>query len=311
MTFEPRIAVLLPAYNEAATIAPVVEAFRRALPGAKVYVFDNNSSDETADRARCAGAVVRTVTFQGKGNVVRRMFADIDADAYVMADGDGTYEASEAPAMVEQLIDDGLDMLVGAREHQDDAAYRPGHVFGNRLLTRAVTVIFGRTIKDMLSGYRVFSRRYAKSFPAHSHGFEIETELTVYALRMRLPVAEVPTAYHARPEGSESKLNTWADGVRISWKILSLFKSERPLLFFMLCAAVSACASIVLAAPLAETFMETGLVPRFPTAILCAALMLLAAIFMVCGLILDAVTKARDEAKRTTYMAIPALGQDA
>lgn len=314
MTSEPKIAVLLPAYNEAATIAAVVRDFQKALPHACVYVFDNNSSDATAAEASRAGAVVHTVAIQGKGNVVRRMFADIDADAYVMADGDGTYEVTEAPAMVNRLFTEGLDMVVGARQHLDEAAYRPGHVWGNRLLTSAVTLIFGRSIRDMLSGYRVFSKRYAKSFPAHSHGFEIETELTVYALRMRLPVAEVPSFYHARPEGSQSKLNTWRDGLKISWRILSLFKSERPLLFFSLCAATSALIALVLAIPLVTTFMRTGLVPRFPTAILCASLMLLAAIFMVCGLILDAVTKARDESKRTTYLAISApkksMGRD-
>jgi len=311
MTSAGRVAVLIPAYNEAATIAAVIHGFRTALPGATVYVFDNNSNDATIAEAEAAGAIVRSVAFQGKGNVVRRMFADVDADVYVMADGDGTYEPTDAPAMVTMLLARGVDMVVGAREHQDAAAYRPGHVLGNRLLTQAVTMIFGQAITDMLSGYRVFSRRYAKTFPAHSRGFEIETELTVFALRMRLPVLEVPTRYHPRPEGSQSKLNTWGDGMKISWKILSLFKSERPLLFFMLCAGLSALTSFVLAAPLVQTYMTTGLVPRFPTAILCAALMILASIFMACGLILDSVTKGRDEAKRTTYIAFPAPGQHA
>jgi glycosyltransferase involved in cell wall biosynthesis len=311
MTSAGKVAVLIPAYNEAATIAAVVSGFCKALPDATVYVFDNNSNDATVAEAEAAGACVRTVAFQGKGNVVRRMFADVDADVYVMADGDGTYEPTQAPVMIAKLLAEGLDMVVGVREHQDSAAYRPGHVLGNRLLTQAVTMIFGRSIKDMLSGYRVFSRRYAKTFPAHSRGFEIETELTVFALRMRLPVVEMPTRYHARPEGSESKLNTWGDGMKISWKILSLFKSERPMLFFMLCAGLSALASVALAAPLVHTYVQTGLVPRFPTAILCAALMILAAIFMACGLILDSVTKGRDEAKRTTYMAIAAPGQNA
>ena len=301
-----RIAVLVPCRNEAATVAAVVDGFRASLPHARCHVFDNRSDDGTAGIARAAGAAVHAVALPGKGNVVRRAFADIDADVYVMVDGDATYDAAAAPVLVKRLLDEGLDMVVGARVDQDPAAYRAGHRFGNRLLTRCVGLLFGDSFDDMLSGYRVFSRRYVKSFPAHAVGFEIETELAVHALQLRMPVAELPTAYGARPEGSTSKLNTYRDGARILATIARLFKAERPLLFFSLGAGASLLLSLLLAAPLFVTYFETGLVPRFPTAILCSALVLLSAVLLACGLILDTVTRGRIEAKQLAYLATPA-----
>ncbi|MCW4453543.1 glycosyltransferase family 2 protein [Flavobacterium sp. MXW15] len=302
-----RIAVLVPCYNEAATIAKVVGDFAAQLPQAEIVVLDNNSSDGTARLAREAGARVREVSLQGKGNVVRRGFADVEADVYVLVDGDDTYEAAAAPRLVRRLLDDGLDMVVGARRDREKAAYRPGHRFGNVLLTRCAGLLFGRSFDDMLSGYRVFSRRYAKSFAAHARGFEIETELAVHALQLRMPVAEVETAYGVRPDGSESKLSTWRDGWRILRTIAKLFKSERPLLFFSIGCIASVALSLALAVPLLLTYLETGLVPRFPTAILCAALMLVGLLLLACGLILDTVTRGRIEAKHMAYLAVPAL----
>ncbi|MBV7538310.1 glycosyltransferase [Duganella sp. sic0402] len=300
-----RIAILVPCYNEALTIAAIVRDFQVCLPQAQVYVFDNNSTDGTADVARAAGAIVRNVPAQGKGSVVRRMFADIEADAYVMVDGDDTYDASVAPQLVERMLDEGLDMVVGNRVSTEQAAYRPGHRFGNAMLTGCVSFIFGRTFTDILSGYRVFSRRYVKSFAAHSAGFEIETELTVHSLALRMPVAEVATVYKSRPEGSVSKLNTYRDGFRILGTIFRLFKSERPLAFFTIFAALSAMLSVILAEPVVATYLQTGLVPRLPTAVLCASLMLFGVILLVCGIVLDAVTKGRIEQKRFTYLAHP------
>lgn len=300
-----RVAILVPCYNEALTIAAIVRDFNAYLPQAQVYVFDNNSTDGTADIARAAGAVVRNVPAQGKGSVVRRMFADIEADAYVMVDGDDTYDASVAPQLVERLLREGLDMVVGNRVSTEQAAYRPGHRFGNAMLTGFVSFIFGRTFTDILSGYRVFSRRYVKSFAAHSAGFEIETELTVHSLELRMPVAEVATVYKSRPEGSVSKLNTYRDGFRILGTIFRLFKSERPLTFFSILALLSALLSLVLVEPIVATYLETGLVPRLPTATLCASLMLFGVILLVCGIILDAVTKGRIEQKRFAYLAQP------
>jgi glycosyltransferase involved in cell wall biosynthesis len=297
-----RIAVLVPCYNEATTIGSVVRDFQQALPSATIYVFDNNSSDGTANIAREAGAVVRAVSDQGKGNVIRRMFADVDADVYVMVDGDGTYDAKAATQLVQTLLSGALDMVVGTRVSDEREAYRPGHRFGNRLLTHCVATLFGKTFTDMLSGYRAFSRRFVKSFPAHAAGFEIETELTVHALELRMPVAEVATTYGARPEGSESKLNTWSDGFRILFMIARLFKTERPLLFFSLGFFVCALLSVVLAVPVIDEYLRTGLVPRFPTAILCAALMLFGAILLTCGIVLDTVTRGRAEAKRFAYL---------
>jgi glycosyltransferase involved in cell wall biosynthesis len=301
-----RIAILVPCYNEASTIAAIVRDFRACLPQARVYVFDNNSSDDTAAIARAAGAVVRLVPAQGKGSVVRRMFADIEADAYVMVDGDDTYDAAAAPRMVERLLAEGLDMLVGSRVAAQQEAYRFGHRFGNGLLTGTVAALFGRTFGDILSGYRVFSRRYVKSFAAHSTGFEIETELTVHALALRMPVAEVETVYKARPAGSFSKLNTYRDGFRILGTIVRLFKSERPLAFYSFGFAACALLSGALALPLLRTWLATGLVPRLPTAVLCTAIMLFGVVLLACGIILDAVTKGRIEQKRFAYLAVPA-----
>ena len=301
-----RIALLVPCHNEAATVAAVVGAFAASLPQAQCHVFDNLSTDATAAIARAAGARVHAVGLRGKGNVVRRAFADIEADVYVMVDGDATYDAGAAPALVRRLLDDGLDMVVGARVDRERAAYRPGHRFGNRLLTRCAALLFGDSFDDMLSGYRVFSRRYVKSFPAHATGFEIETELAVHALQLRMPVAEMPTAYGVRPEGSASKLNTWGDGARILATIVRLFKTERPFLFFSLLCGASVLLALVLAVPLLATYMQTGLVPRLPTAILCSALVLLAGLAQTCGLVLDTVTRGRMEAKRMAYLAIPA-----
>lgn len=303
------VAVLVPCYNEAKTIGKVVRDFKRALPKAEILVFDNRSTDATAAEALAAGASVRKVSQRGKGNVVRRMFADVDAGVYLMVDGDGTYDANAAGELVQTLVEGGLDMVVGSRVDEHPDAYRPGHRIGNVLLTRTVAFLFGDTFTDMLSGYRVFSRRYAKSFPVAATGFEIETELTVHALQLHMPVAELPTRYGSRPEGSTSKLSTWRDGWRILFTIGRLFKNERPLMFFSLGFAASSLAAIVLAIPLFDEYLRTGLVPRFPTAILCTGLMLLGMILLACGLILDTVTRGRIEAKRLAYLAIPGPGR--
>jgi glycosyltransferase involved in cell wall biosynthesis len=303
------VAVLIPCYNEARTIGAVVRDFRRALPKAEILVFDNCSTDGTAAEALAAGAAVRKVGQRGKGNVVRRMFADVEAEVYLMVDGDGTYDAAAAGALVQRLTADRLDMVVGSRVSGEADAYRPGHRIGNAMLTRAVALLFGDTFSDMLSGYRVFSRRYAKSFPAAATGFEIETELTVHALQLHMPAAEMPTRYGSRPEGSVSKLSTWRDGWRILYTIGRLFKNERPLVFFSLGFAACGLLSIVLAIPLFDEYLRTGLVPRFPTAILCTGLMLLGMILLACGLILDTVTRGRIEAKRLAYLAIPGPGR--
>jgi glycosyltransferase involved in cell wall biosynthesis len=299
------VAVLIPCYNEARTIGAVVRDFRRALPKAEILVFDNCSTDGTAAEALAAGAAVRKVSQRGKGNVVRRMFADVEAEVYLMVDGDGTYDAAAAGVLVQRLQADGLDMVVGTRVDEHPDAYRRGHRIGNVMLTRAVALLFGDTFSDMLSGYRAFSRRYAKSFPAAATGFEIETELTVHALQLHMPAAEMPTRYGSRPEGSVSKLSTWRDGWRILYTIGRLFKNERPLMFFSLGFAACSLLSVVLAIPLFDEYLRTGLVPRFPTAILCTGLMLLGMILLACGLILDTVTRGRIEAKRLAYLAIP------
>ncbi len=304
-----RIAVLLPCYNEEAAIAQTEKDFRAALPGATVYVYDNNSTDRTAEVAAVAGAVVRAERMQGKGNVVRRMFADVEADVYVMADGDATYEASAAPALVKLLVEDKLDMVVGARKSEVDAAYRRGHVLGNRLLTGMLARLFGRSFSDILSGYRFFSRRFVKSFPVLSAGFEIETEISVHALELKMPVAERITAYAARPEGSESKLSTYSDGWRILSTIIKLFRIERPLTFFGVIAAALALVSVILAVPLFVTYLDTGLVPRLPTAILVTGLMILAALGVMTGLILDTVVRGRLEVRRLAYLSFPAPGE--
>jgi glycosyltransferase involved in cell wall biosynthesis len=303
----PRIAVVLPCYNEEQAIPQTIAGFRAALPQAEIYVYDNNSSDRTSEVAAAAGAVVRFETLRGKGNVVRRMFADVEADFYVMADGDATYDASAAPRMVERAYRERLDMVVGCRKSDELAAYRSGHRFGNRLLTSILSYFFGRSFSDILSGYRVFSRRFAKSFPAFAAGFEIETEISVHALRMRMPVGEVDTPYFARPEGSSSKLSTYRDGLIILSTILNLVRLERPLFFFGVIGGVLALASVLLAIPLFITYLETGLVPRFPTAILSATLMLLAFLVAFTGLILDTVVRGRREALRMHYLSMPFL----
>ena len=298
------IAVLIPCYNEEAAITSVINDFRNALPTASIYVYDNNSSDRTIEVAREAGAIVRTEPLQGKGNVVRRMFADIEADVFVMVDGDNTYDASAAPMLVQKLLDENLDLVNARRVHEETEAYRPGHQFGNVILTSLVAAIFGRRFVDMLSGYKVFSRRFTKSFPSLSSGFEIESELTVHALELRMPVAEVATSYGARPAGSESKLSTFADGYKILKMIATMIKEERPLQFFASLFFVFVVSSIVLGIPLIRTFLETGLVPRYPTAILVTGMMLLGFLFLACGLILDTVTRGRQELKRLQYLNV-------
>jgi len=308
MTALPRIAVLIPCYNEEVAIPRVVAAFRAALPGATLYVYDNNSRDGTREKAREAGAVVRTEALQGKGHVVRRMFADIEADIYLLVDGDDTYDAEAAPAMVQLLLDEQLDMVTGARVTDATAAYRPGHRFGNQVLTGMVRLVFGNRISDMLSGYRVFSRRFVKTFPALAAGFETETEFTVHALALHMPLGEVPTRYRERPPGSVSKLNTWADGFRILNAIGLLVRRERPLPFFSLLAGLLLLSGIGLAVPLVQTWLATGLVPRLPTAVLSTGLVLLSFLALACGLILDTVTHGRMEAKRIAYLGIPGPG---
>lgn len=305
---QPKVAVLVPCHNEEVAIAGVVAGFRAALPDATVYVYDNNSTDGTREAAAAAGAVVREEPLQGKGNVVRRMFADVEADAYVLVDGDGTYDAADAPAMLRALLDDRLDMVTGVRVTDAQAAYRPGHRLGNQLLTGVVRRVFGNRVTDMLSGYRCFSRRFVKSFPALARGFETETEFTVHALELRMPIGEIRTAYAERPPGSASKLRTYHDGFRILRMILALVQRERPRLFFGVAALILALASAVFFAPVLETFLETGLVPRLPTLIASAMLMMLAFLALACGLILDTVTRGRVEAKRIAYLAQPAPG---
>ncbi len=305
---QPRIAVLLPCYNEEAAIARTVISFRAALPDAIIYVYDNNSSDRTAEVAAAAGAIVRAEKMQGKGHVVRRMFADVEADIYVMADGDATYDAAAAPALVAKLLDERLDMVVGARQSEVEEAYRRGHRLGNRLFTGLLARLFGRSFTDIFSGYRVFSRRFVKSFPALSAGFETETEISVHALELVMPVGEVVTAYGARPEGSVSKLSTYRDGWRIAKTIIHLFRLERPVLFYGWIAVLLGLAAIVLAVPLAITYAQTGLVPRFPTAILATGLTLLAALSFFTGLILDTVVRGRREVRRLHYLALPGPG---
>jgi len=302
-----RIAVLVPCYNEEAAVATVIADIRKALPSAEIYVYDNNSRDRTAAVAREAGAIVRSERRQGKGHVVRRMFADVEADIYVLVDGDATYDAASAPRMIDRLLDDHLDMVVGLRVDQVQAAYRLGHRTGNRMLTGFLASTFGHTFKDILSGYRVFSRRFVKSFPVLSGGFEIETELAVYALELSLPVAEIETPYYARPEGSFSKLNTWRDGFRIFGTMLKLYRSERPLRFFTVIGAVLALASVILAIPIVITFIETGLVPRLPTAVLSMGLMIMALLSVSSGLVLDTVTRGRREMKMLAYLSQPTL----
>jgi glycosyltransferase involved in cell wall biosynthesis len=298
-----RVAVLIPCYNEAVTIGKVVADFRAALPDAAIYVFDNNSHDGTIEAAHRAGALVRHEMLQGKGHVVRRMFADIDADAYVLVDGDDTYEAAAAPAMLQLLVDEQLDMVTGSRAVEEQAAFRPGHRFGNQILTGIVRLLFGNRTSDMLSGYRVFSCRFVKSFPALVGGFETETEFTVHALALQMPVGEVKTAYRGRPMGSKSKLSTWSDGVRILRTILLLVKEERPFLLFSTIGAILMLAGLVLGLPVVVEFWSTGLVPRLPTAVLASGLEMLAFLSFTSGVILDSVARGRREFKRLAYLA--------
>lgn len=307
----PIIAVLVPCYNEQATIGEVVRDFRAALSDAAIFVYDNNSTDRTVQEAAAAGAIVRTEPLRGKGNVVRRMFADIEADVFVLVDGDGTYDARSAPRLVQQLLSDSLDMVSAARIASSERAYRRGHQLGNRMLTGIVAGIFGSRLTDMLSGYRVFSRRFVKSFPALARGFEIETELTIHALLLRLPIAEIPTPYRERPSESPSKLRTYHDGARILHVIVTLIKQEKPLRFFGGVAVALAGLSIALAFPVLEIYWQTGLVPRLPTAVLSMGIMLLAFLSMACGLILETVTRGRIEAKRLRYLSIPIRFSDA
>jgi len=305
-----QVAVLVPCYNEERAIAKVVADFRAALPDAAIYVYDNNSTDGTVEVARGAGAVVRRETYQGKGHVVRRMFNDVEADVYVLVDGDATYDAPSAAVMIAKLIEERLDMVVAARIDQETAAYRRGHRTGNRLLTGFVAHMFGRSFTDILSGYRVFSRRFVKSFPILSGGFEIETELTVHALELELPVGELATPYYSRPIGSASKLSTYSDGFRILWTVLKLYRAERPLSLFGAFGVALAIMSIGLAIPIVITYVQEGLVPRLPTAILSTGLMLLGFLSIACGLILDTVTRGRREIKLLAYLALRAPGEE-
>ena len=303
---QPRIAVLLPCYNEEATLAATVAGFREALPDAAINVNDNNSGDRTREIAAKSGAIVRSERQQGKGHVVRRMFADVEADVYVMADGDLTYDPASAPEMASLLLADQLDMVVGTRRHAAAAAYRGGHVLGNRLFTGLLAGLFGRSFNDIFSGYRVFSRRFVKSFPVLSSGFEIETEMSVHALELRMPVGEVETRYLARPEGSESKLSTYGDGWRILKTIATLYRVERPTLFYGGIGALLLLAALILSIPLVTTYLETGLVPRVPTAILVTGMSIVAVLCFFAGLILDTVTRGRRETRRLAYLSLEA-----
>lgn len=301
------IAVLVPCLNEQEAIGAVVAGFRAVLPGARVIVYDNGSTDRTVELALAASAEVRREPRRGKGNVVRRMFADVEADVYVLVDGDGTYSAATAPLMIDRLLEEGLDLVTGVRAETGSGSYRPGHRFGNRLLTGLVARVFGRQCSDMLSGYRVMSRRFVKSFPALSAGFEVETELTVHALELRMPIGECPTSYGARAEGSNSKLRTYGDGLRILRTIANLVRDERPLEFFTAIFATLAVLSVALGWPVVLEFLATGLVLRFPTALLSLGLMLLAFLSLACGLILDTVTRGRRELRRLAYLQVPAV----
>jgi glycosyltransferase involved in cell wall biosynthesis len=305
MDYKARIAVLVPCYNEEATIAAVVRDFHAALPSAEIYVYDNNSKDATMARAREAGAIVRSELNQGKGSVVRRMFADVEADIYVLVDGDDTYEAGAAPMLLRALVENGMDVVSGKRVAVAKEAYRTGHLLGNRMLTGLTSTMFRVHIGDLLTGYRVLSRRFVKSFPFTAEGFGIETELTVHAVRLLMPMTEIDTRYKERPVGSVSKLNTWRDGFRILFTIVALVREERPLIFFTGLFVLLALFSLVIGTPVVLEYFRTGLVPRMPTAVLATGLMLLAFLSLASGLILDTVTRGRWELKRVAYLAIP------
>jgi glycosyltransferase involved in cell wall biosynthesis len=307
---KPQVAVLIPCYNEGSTVAHVVESFQNALPEARIYVYDNNSSDATKACATAAGAIVRSELQQGKGAVVRRMFRDVEADFYIIVDGDQTYDASISPHMLAMAIDERLDLVNCVRQATENEAFRAGHRLGNRMLTGAVRMIFGDRVQDMLSGYKVFSRRYVKSFPAYSIGFGIETELSVHALEMQMPVGHLSGYYGGRPDGSVSKLSTYKDGMRILLLIIQLFKHERPMTFFGTIAAALAILSLILGFPLLDEYVKTGLVPRFPTAILATGIMLLSSLSFITGLILDTVTRGRREMKALAYLSYPFFESD-
>lgn len=298
------IAILLPCHNEGPAIHDVVRGFQQVFPGATVYVYDNNSTDNTIEEAKRAGAVVRSEKRQGKGHVIRRMFADVEADIYVMADGDGTYDPEAAPEMARRLADEQLDMVVGARQPvEGQATYRKGHKFGNRLLTTTVRMIFGQGFRDMLSGYRVFSRRFVKSFPALSTGFQIETEITIHALSLTLPCTEVETRYFERAVGTESKLSTYRDGILILSFIMLLFKEIKPFIFFTVISLGAFLLSLAIGIPVVIEFFQTGLVSRLPSAVLSAAIMICAVLSFMCGIILDSLSRGRIEQKRLRYVA--------
>lgn len=305
----PVVAVIIPCFNEEVAIPKVVADFRAALPGATIYVYDNRSTDRTAEVAAAAGAIVRPERRPGKGNVVRRMFQDVEADVYVMVDGDDTYDAAVAPRLVARLLDERLDMVVGRRVETHQAAYRGGHRLGNLALTGLVKSLFGSHLDDMLSGYRAFSRRFVKSFPSSSREFEIETELTVHAMQMRMGCAELEASYKERPSGSSSKLRTFRDGWRILLTIVNLVRNERPLAFFAAIAALLWLTAGVLAVPLFTVYLETGKVPRFPTAILCSGITIVGVIALGTGLVLDLVAHVRREVKRLAYLSYPAPGE--
>ncbi len=302
----PTIAVIVPCYNEEATIANVVRDFATVLPGAQVYVYDNNSNDKSVENAKKAGALVRFEKLQGKGHVVRRAFADVDADIYVLVDGDDTYDAPSAPRLIGQLLNGPYDMINASRAERSEQAYRKGHRFGNWAISTMIGLLFGRSFTDVLSGYRIFSKRFVKSFPALARGFEIETELTVHALQLRMPVSEISTIYKERPEGSVSKLNTFRDGFRILFTIIHLLKEEKPLAFFSIISLVLVVAALCLGVPVIEEFMKTGLVPRLPSAVLATGLVILSCLGIACGLILDSLTRARQEVKRLSYLTYTA-----
>lgn len=313
MTLDPSrysLAVLLPCYNEGLSIASVVIGFRKALPGARIYVYDNNSTDNTAQEAALAGATVITCRRQGKGNVVRQMFADIEADIYIMADGDGTYDTAAAPRMIDALIADRADMVVGTRRNITEDAGRKGHAFGNQLFNRVYQTLFGRDFTDIFSGYRVFTRRFAKSFPANSAGFEVETEMSVHASSLRLPVTEIELDYGRRVQGSSSKLSTFRDGLRILCMMAMLMKETKPFAFFGCIAAGLFAACTILMVPITLEFFATGLVNRVPTVMLAMTLMVGAMLSLSCGIILDSVSRARIEQKRIFYLSqAPARGE--
>lgn len=302
-----RVAVLLPCYNEALAINHVIRAFTKTLPRAEIYVFDNNSTDGTERVAVAAGAIVHKELKRGKGNVVRRMFADVEADVYVMVDGDGTYDTNAVVEMIDKLCQENLDMVVGVRQDAGGNAYRKGHRWGNRMLTGTISMLFGDQFTDVLSGYRVMSRRFVKSFPALATGFEIEAMLSIYALQLGLPIAEVPCRYRDRIEGTTSKLNTLRDGFRILSSIVTLFKDTKPFVFFGFISLILFFLSLGIGLPIVGEYLQTGLVPRFPTAFLAASLMVMALISATCGLILTSVGTGRLEAKRFQYQSLKSL----